>query len=37
LKDRYETFKNIKVGVMTWNLGGKKPREDFDIKNIILS
>lgn len=21
---------------MTWNLGGKKPREDLELKNIIL-
>ena len=32
----YQTSKKIKVGVMTWNLAGLLPQEDFDISHILL-
>ena len=36
VKDRYETWKNIKVGVLTWNLAGKQPPPNMDVSRVLL-
>lgn len=36
MRDRYETWKSIKVGVLTWNLAGNLPPQNFDVARIVL-
>jgi hypothetical protein len=32
----FTTLKNLKVGLLTWNLGGIPPPDNFDISKFIL-
>lgn len=36
MKDKYEAWKNIKVGVLTWNLAGRAPPQNMDVARLIL-
>jgi hypothetical protein len=36
VEDRYETWKKIKVGVLTWNLAGKQPPHNMDVSRVLL-
>lgn len=36
VKEKYESFKNIKVGVLTWNLAGKCPSANLDVSKVLL-
>jgi hypothetical protein len=36
VKERYESFKKIKVGVITWNLAGKCPSASLDVSKVLL-
>jgi hypothetical protein len=35
-RDKYESWKKIKIGVLTWNLAGKGPDRNMDISSVVL-
>jgi hypothetical protein len=36
IRDRFETKKKIKIGVLTWNLAGRAPNPNMDISKLLL-
>jgi len=36
MRSKFESWKKVKVGVLTWNLAGKAPNNGMDVSKIIL-
>ena len=35
-QEKFTDYKDVSIGVITWNLGGNSPASNFDISNILL-